>query len=200
MNAAAKSTMEGIPEVCIGYGVSDEFRYLYPAPFLGGIWGGGGRERNAPQGRVSFFPVQADKSAYCVVLCLDDRVNFLSVERGDLIFFFLLPPPPPSIFLFAISCPKMDKAGLIFIWGCTNFLFLLPPLTPRAGGLTYSKILTTLVSTFTSYYIHLWPSFFPDTPLSSPLPSFDGRVVQYPTVENLRDYFCWRQVDCKFFF
>lgn len=29
MNAAAKSTMEGIPEVVIGYGVSDEFRYLF---------------------------------------------------------------------------------------------------------------------------------------------------------------------------
>lgn len=28
MNAAAKSTMEGVPEVGIGYGVSDEFRYL----------------------------------------------------------------------------------------------------------------------------------------------------------------------------
>ena len=26
MNSAARSTMEGIPEVAIGYGVSDEFR------------------------------------------------------------------------------------------------------------------------------------------------------------------------------
>lgn len=54
------------------------------------------------------------------------------------------------------------------------------------------------MSTFTSYYIHLWPSFFPDKPLSSPLPSFDGRIVLYPTVENLRDYLSWRQVDCMF--
>ncbi|KAI4151512.1 MAG: hypothetical protein LQ341_000899 [Variospora aurantia] len=59
-----------------------------------------------------------------------------------------------------------------------------------------SKILTTIVSTFTSYYIHLWSSYFPDKHLSSPMPSFDGRVVQYPSFQNLRDYLSWRQVDC----
>ncbi|KAL8831075.1 MAG: hypothetical protein Q9170_005455 [Blastenia crenularia] len=28
------------------------------------------------------------------------------------------------------------------------------------------------------------------------MPSFDGRVVQYPSLQNLRDYLSWRQVDC----
>lgn len=50
---------------------------------------------------------------------------------------------------------------------------------------------------FSSYYIHLWSTYFPDTPLSTPLPSFDGRAVCYPSVQNLRDYMSWRQVDCK---
>ncbi|KAH0565802.1 DNA-directed RNA polymerase II subunit rpb1 [Trichoglossum hirsutum] len=59
-----------------------------------------------------------------------------------------------------------------------------------------SKLVTTVVSTFTSYYVHLWPSFFPENPLSPPLPSFDGRAVQYPSTQNLRDYMSWRQVDC----
>lgn len=59
-----------------------------------------------------------------------------------------------------------------------------------------SKLVTTIVSTFTAYYVHLWASFFPETPLSAPLPSFDGRAVQYPSVQNLRDYMSWRQVDC----
>ncbi|MCJ1260572.1 tRNA-His guanylyltransferase [Lobaria immixta] len=63
-------------------------------------------------------------------------------------------------------------------------------------GRRESKILTTVVSTFTSYYIHLWQSHFPEKPLSGPLPSFDGRIVQYPTLENIRDYLSWRQVDC----
>lgn len=59
-----------------------------------------------------------------------------------------------------------------------------------------SKILTTIVSTFTSYYVYLWSSYFPDKTLSAPMPSFDGRVIQYPTRQNLRDYLSWRQVDC----
>lgn len=32
-----------------------------------------------------------------------------------------------------------------------------------------------------------------------PLPSFDGRAVPYPGVENVRDYLSWRQADCVFF-
>jgi tRNA(His) 5'-end guanylyltransferase len=60
-----------------------------------------------------------------------------------------------------------------------------------------SKLVTTIVSTFTAYYVHLWPSFFTDAVLTPPLPSFDGRAVQYPSIRNLRDYMSWRQVDCK---
>lgn len=59
-----------------------------------------------------------------------------------------------------------------------------------------SKLVSTVVSTFTAYYVHLWSSYFPDTPLSPPLPGFDGRAVCYPSVQNLRDYMSWRQVDC----
>ncbi|KAK6583515.1 hypothetical protein PZA11_004591 [Diplocarpon coronariae] len=62
----------------------------------------------------------------------------------------------------------------------------------------YSKLVTTVLSTFTAYYIHLWSAHFLDVPLSAPLPSFDGRAVQYPSVQNLRDYMSWRQVDCEF--
>jgi hypothetical protein len=61
----------------------------------------------------------------------------------------------------------------------------------------FSKLTTTIVSTFSSYYTFLWPNFFPDSPLTPPLPSFDGRAVCYPDDRNLRDYMSWRQVDCK---
>ncbi|KAB5584763.1 Thg1 C terminal domain-containing protein [Coniochaeta sp. 2T2.1] len=59
-----------------------------------------------------------------------------------------------------------------------------------------SKIVTTIVSTFTAYYIYSWSTYFPDTPLAAPLPSFDGRAVLYPSLQNLRDYMSWRQADC----
>ncbi|EXV01943.1 tRNAHis guanylyltransferase family protein [Metarhizium robertsii] len=59
-----------------------------------------------------------------------------------------------------------------------------------------SKLVSTIVSTFTANYVFSWPTCFPDTPLSFPLPTFDGRAVCYPSVQNLRDYLSWRQVDC----
>ncbi|KAJ5020933.1 tRNAHis guanylyltransferase-domain-containing protein [Bipolaris maydis] len=51
-------------------------------------------------------------------------------------------------------------------------------------------------STFTSYYVYSWAKYFPQKPLTPPLPSFDGRAVCYPSNTNLRDYMSWRQVDC----
>lgn len=57
-----------------------------------------------------------------------------------------------------------------------------------------SKLMTYVSSLFTSSYVFLWPQFF-DVPLKYP-PSFDGRVVLYPTSQNLRDYLSWRQADC----
>ncbi|KAH8704380.1 tRNAHis guanylyltransferase-domain-containing protein [Phaeosphaeriaceae sp. PMI808] len=59
-----------------------------------------------------------------------------------------------------------------------------------------SKLTTTITSTFTSHYVFLWSQYFPDKPLTPPLPSFDGRAVCYPSDANLRDYMSWRQVDC----
>lgn len=56
-----------------------------------------------------------------------------------------------------------------------------------------SKILSTVVSLFTSAYVFHWSRFM-HCPLLEP-PSFDGRVVLYPTTKHLRDYLSWRQAD-----
>lgn len=56
--------------------------------------------------------------------------------------------------------------------------------------------MSTVVSIFTSTYVFAWSRYFPNTPLQY-APSFDGRIVLYPTTENLRDYLSWRQVDCE---
>ncbi|KAH6909308.1 Thg1 C terminal domain-containing protein [Coprinopsis sp. MPI-PUGE-AT-0042] len=57
-----------------------------------------------------------------------------------------------------------------------------------------SKINSTLTSYFTSSYVLHWGQYFPDTPLAYP-PSFDGRIVCYPTEKVVKDYFAWRQAD-----
>ena len=63
------------------------------------------------------------------------------------------------------------------------------------------------MSTFTGWYVFLWPKYFAassgegeggeddgEKPLLAP-PSFDCRAVCYPSMGNVRDYFAWRQVD-----
>lgn len=57
-----------------------------------------------------------------------------------------------------------------------------------------SKILTCINSLFTSSYVFNWSNFFDDKQLLYP-PSFDARIVLYPSDENLRDYLGWRQAD-----
>ncbi|BEI81203.1 hypothetical protein CcaverHIS002_0203630 [Cutaneotrichosporon cavernicola] len=61
-------------------------------------------------------------------------------------------------------------------------------------GRRRSKINSTVASIFTSNYVFYWNEFFPNTPLRYP-PTFDSRVVLYPTAKEVRDYFSWRQVD-----
>ncbi|KAF2812839.1 tRNAHis guanylyltransferase [Mytilinidion resinicola] len=87
---------------------------------------------------------------------------------------------PDLVVAYGVS----DEFSFVFHKDCTLF-------ERRA-----SKLTTTIVSTFSSYYVYLWPKYFPDAPLTPPLPSFDGRAVVYPSARNLRDYMSWRQVDC----
>lgn len=68
----------------------------------------------------------------------------------------------------------------------------------RKDSLVYnrrvSKLMTSVSSLFTSAYVFHWPEYFPDS-IRYP-PSFDGRVVLYPSDKNLVDYLSWRQADC----
>ncbi|KAG6173448.1 Glucose-responsive transcription factor [Claviceps purpurea] len=87
---------------------------------------------------------------------------------------------PESVISYGVS----DEYSFVFHKSCNLF-------ERRA-----SKLVSTIVSTFTANYVYSWGTYFPDTPLSFPLPTFDGRAVCYPSVQNLRDYLSWRQVDC----
>ncbi len=58
-----------------------------------------------------------------------------------------------------------------------------------------SKIISCLTSLFSSSYVFYWKEFMGNTELAT-IPQFDARIVLYPTLENLKDYFSWRQADC----
>ena len=58
------------------------------------------------------------------------------------------------------------------------------------------KILTNVVSEFTSSFVFHWNKIFINGPELKYPPCFDGRIVLYPSFQNLKDYFSWRLVDC----
>lgn len=57
------------------------------------------------------------------------------------------------------------------------------------------KILSCVLSLFSSSYVFYFSKYFPTTQLKS-IPSFDARIVLYPSIEDLKAYLSWRQVDC----
>ncbi|KAA8530954.1 hypothetical protein F0562_005679 [Nyssa sinensis] len=58
-----------------------------------------------------------------------------------------------------------------------------------------SKILSLIVSFFTSVYVTKWKDFFPHKELRFP-PSFQSRFICCASMEVLQAYLAWRQNDC----
>ncbi|KAJ4715520.1 tRNA(His) guanylyltransferase [Melia azedarach] len=58
-----------------------------------------------------------------------------------------------------------------------------------------SKILSLIVSFFTSVYVTKWNEFFPQKELRYP-PSFRSRVISCASIKVLQAYLAWRQNDC----
>mmetsp|Transcript_18089 Transcript_18089/g.29336 ORF Transcript_18089/g.29336 Transcript_18089/m.29336 type:complete len:261 (+) Transcript_18089:827-1609(+) len=58
-----------------------------------------------------------------------------------------------------------------------------------------TKIVSLIVSLFSSSYVFYWKKYMNDKQLLS-IPQFDGRIVLYPALDNIKDYFRWRQADC----
>ncbi|PHT65661.1 tRNA(His) guanylyltransferase 2, partial [Capsicum annuum] len=92
----------------------------------------------------------------------------------------------------AVSLLEMFK-DIIFAYGVSDeYSFVL-----KKDSLLYqrwsSKIVSAIVSLFSSMYVMKWKEFFPEE-FKKP-PYFDGRSVCCPSSEILRDYLFWRQVD-----
>ncbi|XP_020519391.1 tRNA(His) guanylyltransferase 1 isoform X2 [Amborella trichopoda] len=88
-----------------------------------------------------------------------------------------------------------DFPDIVFAYGVSDEYSFVFKKSSQIYKRRASKILSTCVSLFSSTYVMKWAEFFPNKPLKY-APSFDGRVVLYPTVAHVHDYLSWRQVDC----
>uniref|UniRef100_A0A8B9ZRA8 Probable tRNA(His) guanylyltransferase n=1 Tax=Anas zonorhyncha TaxID=75864 RepID=A0A8B9ZRA8_9AVES len=66
---------------------------------------------------------------------------------------------------------------------------------PFLNSSPWFLFMTHVVSQFASSYVFYWKDYFKDQQLLYP-PGFDGRIVLYPSTQNLKDYLSWRQADC----
>jgi len=161
--------MRELPDLVLAYGNSDEFRYVSsPGTLFERYW------------RSACASIRHTQRARGIVFQGGADVLHSFVFHKDCVLFerrarYGLPFSPQSSTASPVRCWSFGSANASIC----------------------SKLSTTVVSTFTSYYTFLWPAYFPTTPLTPPLPSFDGRAICYPSDQNLRDYMSWRQVDCK---
>jgi tRNA(His) guanylyltransferase len=89
----------------------------------------------------------------------------------------------------------MELTDLVMAYGVSDEYSFIFHKDTTLFGRRSSKLISTIVSTFTAYYIGYWLQSSFDS-LTPPMPTFDGRCILYPTVGNLRDYVSWRQADC----
>lgn len=170
--------MKELPDLCLAYGNSDEYRY------------------------ASHLSISTMLERYCKI-----GKNQLSLmlsrirtsARGGWV------SKQPKLIRYTVSSfirtasfssAGQGNHGQAILRPIPTDLWLPRRIACYSADIIISKLTTTIVSTFSAYYTYLWPKYF-DDPLTPPLPSFDGRAVCYPSDCNLRDYMSWRQVDCK---
>lgn len=95
---------------------------------------------------------------------------------------------------FAAACVMKEYNDIIMAYGQSDEFSFIFHRSAEIYNRRAAKILTNVNSYFTSSYIFNWDRWFPNNKLKYP-PSFDARIVLYPTFENLRDYLSWRQAD-----
>ncbi|XP_038070660.1 probable tRNA(His) guanylyltransferase isoform X1 [Patiria miniata] len=96
---------------------------------------------------------------------------------------------------FCAACVMEEFKDVVLAYGQSDeYSFVFRRETTQFSRRA-SKLMTNMVSLFSSCFVFHWSKYFPDQQLLYP-PAFDGRIVLYPSNQNLRDYLSWRQADC----
>ncbi|OWF49248.1 probable tRNA(His) guanylyltransferase [Mizuhopecten yessoensis] len=100
-----------------------------------------------------------------------------------------------SLMTKAAQCVLEEFKDVVMAYGQSDEYSFIFKKNTKMFNRRASKLMTNLVSQFSSSFVFYWPRFFNKQPLQYP-PVFDGRVVLYPSDKNLKDYLSWRQADC----
>lgn len=95
---------------------------------------------------------------------------------------------------FAAACVIKEFSDVILAYGQSDEYSFVFHRMASVYNRREAKIMTNVNSLFSSSYVFYWNLWFGEEKLKYP-PSFDARIVLYPTIENLKDYLSWRQAD-----
>ena len=99
-----------------------------------------------------------------------------------------------SLLVHVAQCVCQKFTDIVLAYGQSDEFSFVFKKKAKLFNRRSDKIISTIVSYFTSCYVFYWNKYF-DIPLQYP-PSFDARVVCYPNDDILIDYLRWRQSDC----
>ncbi|KAK3211789.1 hypothetical protein Dsin_016495 [Dipteronia sinensis] len=88
-----------------------------------------------------------------------------------------------------------EYPDIVFSYGYSDEYSFVFKKTSKFYRRRASKILSLIVSFFTSVYVTKWKEFFPSKKLRYS-PSFHARAICCASIEILQAYLAWRQNDC----
>ncbi|KAK9272423.1 hypothetical protein L1049_002796 [Liquidambar formosana] len=91
-----------------------------------------------------------------------------------------------------------EYPDIVFSYGFSDEYSFIFKRTSKFYQRRASKMMSLIVSFFTSTYVIKWKDFFPQKKLRYP-PSFHARVISCATLEVLQAYLAWRQNDCHIY-
>lgn len=125
------------------------------------------------------------------------RIDGKSFHRFADVHHYIKPNDERSLDVMSEAAARVmdDFPDIVLAYGQSDeYSFVLHKNTTTYNRRA-SKLMTNIVSKFAALFVFHWSRYFPSQPMEYP-PAFDGRVVLYPTDQNLKDYLSWRQADC----
>ncbi|GAB2303299.1 tRNA-His guanylyltransferase [Dionaea muscipula] len=125
------------------------------------------------------------------------RVNGCGFQKFSKVHEFERPNDEQVLNLMNLCAIALleEHPDIVFSYGFSDeYSFVFKKLT-KFYQRRSSKILSLIVSFFTSLFVAKWKEFFPHKELRYP-PTFRGKVIPCASVEVLQHYLAWRQHEC----
>lgn len=119
--------------------------------------------------------------------------EFLNVSKNQL-FTVSTPQKGLNLMNHAATTVMEEFCDIVLAYGQSDEYSFVFNKTTNLYNRRSAKIMSNVCSLFTASYSFNWSKWFQSEELKYP-PSFDGRIVLYPSDQNLKDYLSWRQAD-----